>query len=339
MLSYQVPISAYKRIIKNDKSDQFKIIINIKNTDHNENISIEKHSQIMISTTINKARVISKVIDDMYSMDPSLNRFEFEFNNQNNPKIKIDEIIEIFKLILESVENEVSIPEYKRDTFSLILNTLGDDRANITTDLDVNPNENYYNSDNDNDNTPNEIIFECDFEGDELSGIISCIKQMTSTRTDGNNGIKLSCGGTEDKEHPLVNLITYDKNHINDYFYNFLMPLKYDEGWVEFDFGFRKINVASYTIRTSGSYGYHPKSWQIVGSNDHMNWEIIDQQTDNPTMNGKFIQHRFTCQKTNKFYQFIRYIALDAFVTNVYNNCICLTCIEFFGSIKTPESG
>ena len=166
MLSYQLPISAYRRIIKNDKSNQFKIIINIKNTDdHNENISIEKHSQIMISTTINKARVISKAIDDMYIIDPSLNRFEFDFkNNQNKQKIKIDEIIEIFKLILESVENEVNIPENKRDTFSLILNTLGDNRAYITTNLDVNPNENdntnNNNNDNDNDNTPNEIIFE-----------------------------------------------------------------------------------------------------------------------------------------------------------------------------------
>ena len=325
MLAYQIPDSSYRRIIKNDTSGQFKLIININQIEnHDDSIAIEKHNQIVITTTINKARIISKTIDEMVTLDATLDHFEFEFNNKN--KIKIDEIVEIFKLIIGSIDNEVIITEDQKDIFSSILNLLGEDNNKIN----INTNQNVSIQQQTHD------IFNCDFEGNELSGIISCIKQMTGSDFD-ENIIKLSCGGTVDQNYPLTNIIKYEQGHVNDYFYNFLMPPQKDDGWIEFDFKNKRINVASYTIRTNGNreYLYHPKSWKIIGSNDQINWDLIDLQNESFVLNGANKQHRFICQNSNKYYQYIRYVEINTFPNNYYNNYICLSCVEFFGSISS----
>ena len=43
--------------------------------------------------------------------------------------MKIEEIAEVFTLIIKSTENEVNIPENKRDIFTSILNVLGEENA------------------------------------------------------------------------------------------------------------------------------------------------------------------------------------------------------------------
>ena len=64
--NYQSRIDSLYRLISFDHSHEFNIIVNIvnnENLEHVENVTIEKKSQIIIKTTINKARVISSLID------------------------------------------------------------------------------------------------------------------------------------------------------------------------------------------------------------------------------------------------------------------------------------
>lgn len=334
MYTHQFPPSSLQRLLQNDKSDQFKIIVKIKNTENqNEGVMIENLNQIIITTTINKARVISKTIDEMFTMDPLIKQFEFEIkNSENRDQIKTEEVIEVFQMLLKSTDEEIIISGDKQEIFLTILSILGEENLNESLNQNTNPSIEAQLRDVMN-------IFECEYEGDELSGIISCIRQMTGGNLNGRDIIKLSAGGTEDPNFPLTNIVKYDKYNIDRYFYNYMMPIKNKDGWIEFDFLDRKVQITSYTIRTSQNYQYfmHPKSWKIIGSNDQVRWDLIDIQNDKQEMNGFTKQYRYTCNRNNdQFYRYIRYVQLDSWGNATSKNYINLTCIEFFGSISSP---
>ena len=155
--------------------------------------------------------------------------------------------------------------------------------------------------------------------------------------------LKISDIGTHhNSTGSLLNLIKYDQNHINEYYRNNggYNPLPdSSNGWIEFDFLKRKINLTSYTLRTSGNGqngSYHAKSWRIVGSNDRNNWDVINQQVNNSSLNDSYWQHRFESDKNDKYYRYIRYIQDDSWRAGRSHN-INLKCVEFFGSIKMND--
>ena len=178
-----------------------------------------------------------------------------------------------------------------------------------------------------------------EYEGDELKGIISHLKDKYGENLCEKGKIQISdIGVHHEVSGPISNLIKYDKDHINSFYRNNYGSRPYptaSEGWIEFDFLKRKVNLTSYTLRTS-EYGfnsyYHAKSWRIVGSNDRESWEVVDQRVNNPSLNGKYKQCRFECSRSDKYYRYIRYIQDDSWYLQREHN-IYLTCVEFFGSI------
>ena len=76
--------------------------------------------------------------------------------------------------------------------------------------------------------------------------------------------LKITGGGTISASCPLHNIIKYDYDHINDYYFNsFKRAPNEGENWIEFDFCDRKTNVTSYTLRTGSNQACkdaHPKS-------------------------------------------------------------------------------
>lgn len=62
-------------------------------------------------------------------------------------------------------------------------------------------------------------------------------------------------------------------NDNNKYFYS----LNEYNQWICFDFKEYKIIPTNYTIKSDYST-CNLKSWFIEGSNDNMNWEILDEQ-------------------------------------------------------------
>ena len=180
-----------------------------------------------------------------------------------------------------------------------------------------------------------------EYEGDELKGIISHLEDKFGENILSKGELKISDIGThKHSDGSLSNIIKYDENHINEYYKNnngdASDPVPdSSNGWIEIDFLKRKINITSYTLRSSqnGTNScYHAKSWRIVGSNDRENWEVVDQQVNNSSLNGKYKQCRFECSRSDKYYRYIRYIQDDSWYLQREHN-IYLTCVEFFGSI------
>lgn len=176
-------------------------------------------------------------------------------------------------------------------------------------------------------------IIVCDFTGNELSGIILYLQKQEM------NILKVSNGGYQNRIHPIIYILNYDF-YLNYSFMNFgSFPYRCcakDDSWIEFDFTYTKINLTSYTIRSCAGNANcmcKPKSWKIVGSNDHNEWIDLDHQINRSELNGRFFQHHFECQKSENYYRYIRYIQEDTFcLPEKYN--ISLTCFELFGTVK-----
>ena len=176
-----------------------------------------------------------------------------------------------------------------------------------------------------------------------MKGICEYLVRTKGQNVGNDDNLKLSGGGSINSYYPLTNLIKYDSNNINNYYYNYngSDARSESEGWIEFDFCKRKVNLSSYTIRSnccSACTWYHPKSWRIVGSNDGENWDVIDHRTNNSDLNGAHKQHRFECSNnSSNYYRYIRYIQEDICCNDSCKYSIYLTCIEFFGSISTAK--
>lgn len=183
-----------------------------------------------------------------------------------------------------------------------------------------------------------EEVINCEYKGDSLDGIISYLEKIDGEDIVEKGILKLSCGTrNEDPQFPLSNLIKYNSNDVNKYFYNHFNsnPQQEKVAWIEFDFCHLKVNLSSYTIRSYGygSGGCHPKSWRIVGSNDGKQWDILDHQVNNPNLNGSNRQIRFECENNNNYYRFIRFYQEDAWHSETYKYYFNIACFEFFGSI------
>lgn len=445
---YETPIQNFRRLLMKDDSIKFNILINFENKKN----SFEDDNQIKIQTTMNKARVISKKINDIYQIDPTFTTFMIDVSKEKEQKDTYKKIIE---LIIQSSEETIKIPERKEEEkiFHMTRFLLGDDEnIKIITSIEdslsylntefhdqsieylsehfidfvssdkmkkineeimkeiidryfYSKNKKYnkeeiinifnkmmeneeeskiifyfilnldideYNNDiqqyfydNLNDEIletefsrilliirkqihklieieqekkkANERIINCEYSGDELSGIISHFIKYKSPEEVLKTEIKLTGGGIVNQSYPIINLIKYDSKHIDDRYYNRISNTSTEEdSWIQFDFGEKRINLTSYTIRSNGvpsNTHAHPKSWKISGSNDGEHWELINKQINNQDLNGIYKQHRFECENNN-FYRFIQYKQDDSWDSNQnFRYTIYISCFELFGSI------
>lgn len=177
------------------------------------------------------------------------------------------------------------------------------------------------------------VITKCNYSGNELSGIISHLKSKQ-----GDKAVTLSAGGYATS--PITNLIDCNKG---TYYANTTSgtPTSEADSWIEFDFGKRKVNLTSYTIQThsdSPNCRYKPKTWRIVGSNDHEAWTFLNRQVNCSDLNGYYKIHRFECNGNDDYYQYIRYIQEDSWDSSSCKYSYSLSCFELFGSIAESAS-
>ena len=487
-IEYEPSVNNYRRLLQTDDSCKFDLFIKLQGVKSKTNISSEEENVILIHTTLNKARIISKKINEIYQVDPTITSYTLQIpittdiSNESNSKTSYEEMT---KLLIESIDNKITISSSETKTFFQVLFLLGeesnDDEIKMTSieeslsflftefhEKSIEYLSNHFHElfesftmkylddglkeeiidkyfsnkrktkrketleedDDDDDEEESEIVnkmiesgesaklifhfivgmsseycgeeilrfineqvddemieneisgiifcirrhikkrldelakgqnedknkkknnkknknktknIECEYSGNELSGIINFLTHQTEGGMEGeeNKAFDVSGGGDKNPSCPISNLFKYDSNHINDLYYNWgnNQPTERDS-WIKFDFGERKINLTSYTIRSnSGSTNdyAHPKTWTISGSDDGEHWEVINEQTNNPALNGPYKQHRFECDNKNKYYRFIQYKQSDSWDTNKnYQYAVYLSCIELFGSILSP---
>ena len=138
------------------------------------------------------------------------------------------------------------------------------------------------------------------------------------------------------KNYNPYNLFDYEGESINNcYYHNINRTKENKDNWIDFKFK-NQYEMYGFTIRT-GTFGQtfsNPKNFQILGSNDGKQWEIIYEVDDdkNQFLNGPSRYHTYMFDKDSKSYQFFRFLQTDThFKYKDRFGIIALSAIEFFG--------
>ena len=162
-------------------------------------------------------------------------------------------------------------------------------------------------------------------DDDKFDGIINYLKKET------NNKINITASSVNTPYYPS-NVIEYDDR--NKWFHS----QRQSNNWICFDFNENSVIPTNYKIRSSeySANSHNPRSWNIEGSNDNNEWEVLSEEKDSQYLNGSHLVHLFSInKKQNKKYRYIRmrltdknwcnsdYFMLDSF--ELYGNLICTT--------------
>lgn len=119
----------------------------------------------------------------------------------------------------------------------------------------------------------------------------------------------------------------------DDYFFN---SKNQKNSWLCYDFKEKKVKITNYSIRSS-SYGdkgsCHLCNWVIEGSNDGVDFAVLDEHEDETCLDGESAENTFEVQK-NSSNDYFRYIRIRQTGQNSFNDCqLTFSIMEFFGSI------
>lgn len=155
----------------------------------------------------------------------------------------------------------------------------------------------------------------------DLNGIVSYLQK--SSKDSEEVVIKYSSIGGGDPNNLLK---------INEKSKGFYTANK-QNSWICFEFKNHEICPKGYTIISQhhGKNRSHPRFWNIEGSNDYVNWKVIDSK-DCPDLNGSFIAKTFTISNPeNEKFKYLRIrqtgIAWD------HSNYLHVTAMEFYGKL------
>ncbi|EAY00537.1 hypothetical protein TVAG_286740 [Trichomonas vaginalis G3] len=107
--------------------------------------------------------------------------------------------------------------------------------------------------------------------------------------------------------------------------------------FISFDFKENKISLEAYTIKSGyasgGSYWNHPVDFAIEGSNDNIEWSMIDDKPNNMDIGADDKVYTWKCNKS-PLYRYIRFRLRSI----SYGGYLFTDHFEFFGSINTMNN-
>lgn len=252
------------------------------------------------------------IINELYSKESKyavLYSFVYFSNVGEN---KIEEFVEIY-----------NISDITQETWSSITRRL---TQQIQKDLNKNRTASIINRyKGENKHGKQGISF---FYGDDnrFSGIINHLKDKFKDNIDSQ--VIITASSIPNPSRQPRNVIIYD-DKIKDF-----ISTNESNPWICFDFNNYLVIPTHYIIR-SGSYdenSIHPKSWVVEGSNDNQNWDVLDEQTDSPFLNGKNRVHAFAIEKDKSCeYRYIRMRLTGENWCGCYH--MVVESLEFYGTL------
>ncbi|EAY08167.1 hypothetical protein TVAG_302540 [Trichomonas vaginalis G3] len=142
-------------------------------------------------------------------------------------------------------------------------------------------------------------ITECNFNNEELDGIFSMLFKRSNSNPVDAGFVDVSSHGeeTQNKSKFLFDLNAKTQWSLSEKKGNYLLLY----------FKAAKVLINGYSIKSgSSSHWDNEQSWIIEGSNDNINYTIIDEKVKNKDMGGNDRVHQWPCQ-ADKAYRYIRW--------------------------------
>ena len=165
-------------------------------------------------------------------------------------------------------------------------------------------------------------------ENEELSGILDYLYKKTNGEIEKEIKFISSSVNSNSSCHQPQNIANHEEQNKN------FCSENSSSSWICIDFNKYKIVPTDYEIRSRNgtTNWYHPKSWIIECSNDNIQWEILDEQIDCPSLNGK----RITCsfKLKNHIKNEYRYFRMRNIGQDWYGaNYLTIEAFEIYGKL------
>lgn len=123
--SFRPLISSYQRLIEFDSSHQFRFIVSFSNSDN-----FDSKDNIVLTTTVSVARVLSRKVNDLYQIDPTISEHYLNIEISKYPiksleKLQKDAIQNVFQLMLQSLTQPITINRSNFFPYLLLFDSLG----------------------------------------------------------------------------------------------------------------------------------------------------------------------------------------------------------------------
>lgn len=158
-----------------------------------------------------------------------------------------------------------------------------------------------------------------------LSGIINYLVNKSS-----GNDIDITSSSfmnNDDRYHPK-NVVFYGKSD------KCFLSENEPDSWICFDFKNHAVHPTNYIIRSPKNEitNHYLKNWVIEGSNDKIQWEVLDKQIGCEFLVGSELIHTFTIRNQN--YDTFRFIRLRQNGPNVFNSdYLAIKNFELYGRL------
>ncbi|KAK8846454.1 hypothetical protein M9Y10_020476 [Tritrichomonas musculus] len=129
-IEYEPSVNNYRRLLQTDDSCKFDLFVKLQDIKAKTKISSDEQNQIRIQTTINKARVISKKINEIYQVDPTITSYTLQIpitadiSKESNDSTAYEEMT---KLLIQSIDNKITISSSEAKAFFQLLLLLGEE--------------------------------------------------------------------------------------------------------------------------------------------------------------------------------------------------------------------
>lgn len=100
-IEYEPSVNNFRRLLQTDDSSKFNLFVKIQDIDVKSKETSSQQRQFHIETTINKARIISKKINEIYQVDPTVSDYTLqipiikESTKENKNDTKYEELIKL----------------------------------------------------------------------------------------------------------------------------------------------------------------------------------------------------------------------------------------------------
>ena len=161
---------------------------------------------------------------------------------------------------------------------------------------------------------------------DMFNGAFKYLQTLSGTENICQNIVKVSASSTKTgrTEIPLIK-----KDEDLNYYWTSQLE---DVGWYEVDFKNNKFYLESYVIRDH-TQDFH-SAWKILGSNDGVKYDVVDEVTNFQRPSGTYVNLNFTC-KYPKARRFLKFYKDRARFAN--DGLLVFHRLEFFGRFVEPR--
>jgi hypothetical protein len=155
------------------------------------------------------------------------------------------------------------------------------------------------------------------------NGIISELRKATS------NSVVVTCSSEDSSSDKCQNVLNHDDN-------SRFCSKSIENSWICFEFINKKVLLSAYLLRHQiWNDSYVLRNWKVEGSNDNVNWFMIDKKENDQSLHQTLQEATFQCQPPSP----CSFIKITQIGKNSANDLrIFLNFVEFSGKVFEKQN-